>query len=81
MLGNFFINKCFQSEVITDPWSHTVTENHIDQVEFDSLKQQCKKLLDIKMEDMPTYKDQTEQDAQQNTTSQHTGIRLEHVLN
>jgi len=28
-----------------------------------------------------TNKDQTEQDAQQNTTSQHTGIRLEHVLN
>ena len=64
MLGNFFINKCFQSEVITDPWSHTVTENHIDQVEFDSLKQQCKKLLDIKMEDMPTYKGQTENQIQ-----------------
>ena len=60
MLGKNFVAKCLQSEIIKDPWAHTITENHIDKEEFDKLKYQCRKLLDIKMEDMPTYKGQTE---------------------
>ena len=60
MLGKNFVAKCLQAEIIKDPWAHTITENHIDKEEFDKLKYQCRKLLDIKMEDMPTYKGQTE---------------------
>ena len=60
MLGKNFVAKCLQSEIIKDPWAHTITENHVDKEEFYNLKDQCRKLLDIKMEDMPTYKGQTE---------------------
>ena len=60
MLGKNFVDKCLQSEILTDPWAHTVTENHIDQDEFVNLRNQCAKLLDIKMSDMPTFKVQTE---------------------
>jgi len=60
MLGKNFVDQCLQSEIISDPWHHTITKNHIDQAEFDNLRSQCEKLLDIKMKDMPTYKGQTE---------------------
>ena len=64
MLGKNFVDKCLQSEILTDPWAHTVTENHIDEAEFANLRQQCEKLLDIKMSDMPTFKGQTENQIQ-----------------
>ena len=64
MLGTNFVDKCLQSEILTDPWAHTVTENHIDQYEFANLRRQCEKLLDIKMSDMPTFKGQTENQIQ-----------------
>jgi hypothetical protein len=60
MLGNIFVDKCLQSEILTDPWAHTVTKNHIGEAEFANLRQQCEKLLDIKMKDMPTHKGTTE---------------------
>ena len=64
MLGTNFVDKCLQSEILTDPWAHTVTENHIDQYEFNNLRQQCEKLLHIEMSDMPTFKGQTENQIQ-----------------
>ena len=60
MLGNNFVQKCLDSKILTDPWAHTLTENHIDVSEFEKLNATCRKLLDIKMSDMPTYKGQTE---------------------
>ena len=64
MLGKNFVDRCLESEILSDPWPHTVTENHIDQDEFANLRQQCEKLLDIKMSDMPTFKGQTENQIQ-----------------
>ena len=60
MLGNNFVQKCLGSKILTDPWAHTLTENHIDEAEFKNLRATCDKLLSIKMADMPTFKGQTE---------------------
>ena len=48
MLGNNFVQKCIDSDILTDPWAHTLTENHIDVAEFEKLNATCRKLLDIK---------------------------------
>ena len=60
MLGKNFVDKCLNSKVLTDPWPHTVTENHLDQKEFNSLLNDCNRLLEIKLKDMPIYKGVTE---------------------
>ena len=60
MLGKNFVDKCLNSKVLTDPWPHTVTENHLDQKEFNSLLNDCNRLLEIKLKDMPVYKTVTE---------------------
>ena len=60
MLGKNFVDKCLKAEVLSDPWSHTITENHIDEMEFNFLLEECQKLLEIKLKDMPTYKTSTE---------------------
>ena len=56
MLGKNFVDKCLNSEVLSDPWPHTITENHINETEFNFLSKQCNKLLEIKLRDMPTHK-------------------------
>ena len=56
MIGKNFVDKCLKSKILTNPWAHTITDSHINEKEFDNLRSQCKKLLDIKMKDMPTHK-------------------------
>jgi hypothetical protein len=60
MLGKNFVDKCLKAKVLTDPWQHTVTENHLESAEFNLLLNECNKLLEIKLKDMPTYKTTTE---------------------
>ena len=38
MLGKNFVEKCIKTKITTYPWPHTVTENHIDNEEFNKLK-------------------------------------------
>ena len=59
MLGKNFVDKCLKSEILTNPWVHTITDSHINEKEFDNLRSQCEKLLDIRMKDMPTHKGRT----------------------
>ena len=56
MLGENFVDKCLRSTVLTDTWPHTVTENHLDEKEFNLLLNDCNRLLEIKLKDMPTHK-------------------------
>ena len=60
MLGNNFVKKCIESQVLHDPWPHTVTEDHIDKDSFDKLHHETQKLLEIRLRDMPTHKTTTE---------------------
>ena len=60
MLGNNFVKKCIESQVLHDPWPHTVTEDHIDKDSFDKLHNETQKLLEIRLRDMPTHKTTTE---------------------
>ncbi len=60
MLGKNFVDKCLNSDVLSNPWSHTITENHIDKKEFNLLLNDCNKLLEIKLKEMPTHKTTTE---------------------
>ena len=60
MLGKNFVDNCLKSEIITDPWAHTITENHLNEKEFNNLLVQSKSLLEIRLKDMPTHKTTTE---------------------
>ena len=60
MLGKNFVDKCLRAKILTDPWPHTVTENHLDEKEFSLLLNDCNRLLEIKLKDMPTHKTTTE---------------------
>lgn len=60
MLGKSFVEKCIDSQVLSDPWPHTVTHEHIDKESFDKLLAESQKLLEIKLRDMPTHKTTTE---------------------
>ena len=60
MLGKDFVEKCISTAVLTDPWPHTVTNDHINADSFDKLLNSCQNLLEINLRDMPTHKKTTE---------------------
>ena len=60
MLGKNFVEKCKSTIVLTDPWPHTVTYDHIDKESFEKLLHSCRGLLEINLRDMPTHKKTTE---------------------
>ena len=60
MLGENFVDKCLKTEITTYPWAHTITENHLNEKDFNFLLNECQKLLKINLKDMPTHKDTTE---------------------
>ncbi len=41
MIGDYFIDKCLESDTINDPWSHQIIDNTLPQDHFEHLRQQC----------------------------------------
>jgi len=41
MIGQQFVNKCLNTEIITTPWAHQIIENTFDESVFEKLKTQC----------------------------------------
>ena len=44
MIGEHFVNKCFASTTINEPWPHQILEDTLPQDEFANLKEQCRNL-------------------------------------
>jgi hypothetical protein len=43
MIGQHFIDKCINTDVITTPWPHQIIENTFDKAVFEKLRTQCSK--------------------------------------
>ena len=41
MIGQNFVDKCINTDVITTPWPHQIIENTFDKSAFEKLKSQC----------------------------------------
>ena len=41
MIGQNFVDKCINTDVITTPWPHQIIENTFDESVFEKLKAQC----------------------------------------
>ena len=44
MVGKYFLDKCLNSTVIDEPWSHQIIHNTLPQETFDTLQKECKRL-------------------------------------
>ena len=50
MLGKNFVEKCKSTIVLTDPWPHTVTYDHIDKESFENKEEVISFENDITLE-------------------------------
>ena len=44
MIGNHFLDKCLDSETISDPWSHQIINDTLPQEDFNTLRKECEEL-------------------------------------
>ena len=46
MTGQYFVDSCINSEIITNPWQHQIIKNSLDNNSFIKLKNICEKFTD-----------------------------------
>ena len=48
MIGEKFLHKCINQEIIKDPWPHQIIDNTFSEQVFADLRDQCEKHLHVK---------------------------------